>query len=139
MSKDLQAAIRHLAETFAQGVLDAVRASSLEEIRNNADGGARRRGRPPRGAAAATSVEPAPAPARAKRGRAAKGQEEGTDVSVDRIVYLVRKSPKGLRSEELRARLNLEKIAFRQAAAKAVAANLIRKTGEKRSTTFFPK
>jgi len=136
MSKDLQVALRHLAETFAEQVLNAVRASSLEEIRNNTGATSERRGpgRP-------RKAEAAPPPARStgKRGRPAKSNGEGTDVSVDRIVYLVRKSPKGLRSEELRARLNLEKIAFRQAAAKAVAANLIRKTGEKRSTTFFPK
>ncbi len=140
MSKELQAAIRQLAENFAEGVLAAVRSASLEDIRSHAGAPpvATRRGpgRPRRNAAPAAA---AAEPPRAKRGRRPKGAGASPDVTVDRIVYLVRKAPQGLRSEDLRARLQLDKIPFRQAAAKAIAANLITKTGEKRSTTFFAK
>ncbi|HWL89408.1 MAG TPA: hypothetical protein VNO21_26570 [Polyangiaceae bacterium] len=135
MSKELQATIRQLAENFAQGVLDAVRSASLEDIRSHASAAPapvrRGPGRPRR------SAVPVEAPPAAKRGRPAK--PVSPDVTVDRIVYLVRKAPQGMRSEDLRARLQLDKIPFRQAAAKAMAANLITKTGEKRSTTFFAK
>jgi len=134
MSKNLQAAIRQLAENFAEGLLQAARSASLEEILNGDAGGSARRS-PGRPRKTATKAEPVIA----KRGRPAKRGGVGADASLDRLVDVLRKNPKGLRSEELRAHLRLEKIPFRQAAAKALEANLITRTGEKRSTTFYAK
>ncbi|WP_394827742.1 hypothetical protein [Pendulispora albinea] len=128
MPKDLRSAIRQLAGTFAQGVLDVVCAASLDEIRTNGvvsprpHGPGRRRPR---------KLEGAP-PRRSEKSRAP------SDVTVKRIVFLVGNSPNGVRSEELRAWLGLERVAFREAAAKAVAANLIVRRGTKRTTTFLP-
>jgi len=135
MSKNLHAAIRQLAETFAEGLLRAARSASLEEILQDHPGTPARRspGRPRKSAAKAAPSVPA------KRGRPAKRNTASAEGSLDRIVDLLRKNPKGLRSEQLRALLKLEKIPFRQAAAKAIEANLITRTGEKRSTTFFAK
>ncbi|WP_394846039.1 hypothetical protein LZC95_01075 [Pendulispora brunnea] len=134
MSKNLQAAIRQLAENFAEGLLQAARSASLEEILNGDAGGAARRS-PGRPRKTATKIEPVVA----KRGRPAKRGGASADASLDRLVDVLRRNPKGLRSEELRAQLKLEKIPFRQAAAKALEANLITRTGEKRSTTFYAK
>jgi len=134
MPNALQAAIHQLAENFAKGVLEALRSASLDEIHDHAAAPARRGpGRPRKSVVADVAVVPA------KRGRPAKPGRPSADTTVERILYFVRKSPNGLRSEELRARLGLEKVAFRQAAAKAVEAKLITKTGEKRATTFFPR
>ena len=136
MPQNLQATIRQLAETFAEGLLQAARSASLEEILEGGGGalsGRRAPGRP-RKSAAPVAAEPV-----AKRGRPAKRNGASGDASIDRIVEVLRKNPKGLRSEQLRAQLKLEKIPFRQAAAKALDANLISRTGEKRSTTFFAK
>ncbi|WP_394825481.1 hypothetical protein [Pendulispora albinea] len=136
MPQNLQATIRQLAETFAEGLLQAARSASLEEILQS-DGavpGRRTAGRPRKSSAPVAIAEPV-----AKRGRPAKRNGASGDVSIDRIVEVLRKNPKGLRSEQLRAQLKLEKIPFRQAAAKALDANLITRTGEKRSTTFFAK
>ncbi|WP_394847454.1 hypothetical protein LZC95_08310 [Pendulispora brunnea] len=63
----------------------------------------------------------------------------GADALLDNLVETVKKFPAGLRSEELRSLLKMEKVPFRLVAREAVDANLIRRTGEKRSTTFFPQ
>src|SRR5689334_9843073 len=116
MPKNMQAAIRDLATTFAEGVLEAIRSSSLEELLGQVGGGkaapATRRGpgRPPRAAAPA-----APAPA-AKRGRAASNGAADPDATVERIVALLQKKPKGLRSEDLRSQLKLDKPVLQRAA-----------------------
>lgn len=132
MSKNLQSAIRQLADSFAEGVLEIVRSSSLEELlSNNASGqsaGARANG--------AAARKAAPVSTGAKRGRPASTD---SDEAIERIVSLLKKKPKGLRSEALRSQLRLDKPVLQRATTKAIAANLITKTGEKRATTYFAK
>jgi hypothetical protein len=137
MANNLQAAVRQLAETFAQGVLDAIRSSSLEELLNKTGSAAaparRGPGRPRKNAA------PAAGPAPKKRGRPAKSNGGNADATIERIVALLQKKPKGLRSEDLRRQLKLDKPVLQRATTKALAAHLITKTGEKRATTYFAK
>ena len=87
------------------------------------------------GRIATISVNANGVPAR-RPGRPAKPSPK---IDVDQLIAIVQKNPGGIRSESLRAKLGLEKIPFRAAAAKAVDAKAIVRTGEKRSTTFFPK
>ena len=132
---NLQAALRQLAETFSRGILDAVRAASLEDLHESSAPVPQRRGRPRGSGKTAT-----PTPAITKRGRPRKGNGAlTTDVLLNAIVDALKKHPKGLRSEELRALLKVDKVPFRLVAKEAVAAGLATKTGEKRATTFFPR
>src|SRR5689334_10692235 len=101
MATSLQNNIRQLADKFAEGVLQALRSSSLEEILGRTANGSGRAtvsaparrgpGRPPKAAAPAKSNERA----------------SDADVTIERIVALLQKKPKGLRSEDLRKTLKL--------------------------------
>jgi len=119
----LQTALHQLADKFAKGVVDAFRSASLDEILENA---------PVRRQARTASVR------RKGRKRALSNGTAGADMRLNDLVETVKNFPAGLRSEELRSLLNMEKVAFRLVAREAVEGNLVRRMGEKRATTFFP-
>jgi len=118
MDDQLQARLRELATKFADEVLALLRGMSLSEILEG--GGAAR---------------PAPA-ARAKRSSAAP---RGGALSVEAIVAALRSHPNGLRAELLRREVGAKKSLFNYYARKAVSEGKVRKTGKKRSTTYFAK
>lgn len=118
-SVHLQRTIEGLAERFASALLAAVRSASLDEILG--ESGAVRRDT--KSSAPARTKGPAPA----KTG----------GLSVQAIVAELRKHRSGLRAEHLRKALGASKNTFNYHATKAIAENAIRKTGEKRATTYF--
>jgi hypothetical protein len=142
MAGSLHHTIQQLAASFAAGVLGAIRQSSLEEILAETEGAGRRgRGRPPKGAA---TREAAPAGGGARRsagrkkgGRLGRRSAGALGRVVDRIVELLSKNPKGLRAEQIRAELGLSAKELPRPIAKALEAKRIRKTGQKRATTYF--
>src|SRR5437016_3201726 len=119
MSNALHATIRQLTDTFAEGVLRALRSASLDEIRGESSG--RRGPGRPRGTRE-TAAPRVPAAAGPRRGRR-RAPGSGADTLLDEMVEILKKNPKGLRSEELRARLKAEKVPFRLVAKEAVSAN----------------
>jgi hypothetical protein len=54
------------------------------------------------------------------------------------IVALIAKHPKGLRGEQIRKQLGIAKNHWMKPLAMALGSKKVRKTGEKRSTTYFP-
>jgi hypothetical protein len=56
---------------------------------------------------------------------------------VDGIVALLKQSPKGLRAEEIRAELGLQAKEMPRPLKEAVDAGRLRKSGQKRATTYF--
>jgi hypothetical protein len=132
MSASLRETIQALATTFAAGVLEAIRGSSLEDILVETSGGPRRgRGRP--GAARAGAATEAGVRGR-RLGRRSPGALEGV---VERIVDLLSKHPDGLRAEQIRAELDLSARELPRPIAMAIGAKRIRKEGRKRATTYF--
>src|SRR5438445_3626914 len=105
----LHQTINSLASEFAHSLVKALRNASLDEIiaetASDHSGGARRRGRPA-GAASAGGA----APARRGRGRRLARRSAG-DIGavVTKIVGLLKSHKKGLRAEEIRAKLGLDR------------------------------
>jgi hypothetical protein len=127
---DLRSSIQNLAQTFAAGVLEAIRNSSLEDILSEASGAKRGPGRPPgsrgRGRPPSSSSKRLPR-------RSAKDLASVTES----IVSLVKKHPKGLRAEQIRAELGIAKKEWMRPLGLALDSKKLTKKGEKRSTTYF--
>jgi hypothetical protein len=130
----LRATIVQLASDFAEGVLEAVRNVSLEDLLAEAVA-------PSRSAAAghARAVEPEPRPTRKRGRRLARRSPADLSRVVERIVALLAQHPKGLRSEEIQAKLGLARRELPRPLADALAAHRIVRRGEKRATTYFAK
>src|SRR5262249_33742302 len=125
--------IEHLATGFAESVLAAIRHASLEEILGESG-----RGRP----AATTKAVASKAPARARRGRGGRLARRSPDEIakvIDAIVGALAKEKGGLRSEQLQQVLGLDKKEITGPLNEALAGKKIRKTGQKRATTYFAK
>ena len=124
----LMTTIEKLATEFADELLHALGTASFTEL--SAELG-RSAGRP-----AAKSAARAPA---AKRGRRGGGGGDAS-ASIDRVVSTLRSAgATGMRSEELRKRMGLERVEMMRTIAAALAAKRIRKTGQKRATTYYAR
>ncbi len=134
----LQSRIQTLADSFAQGVLAAIRSASLEEIL--AGGGAapkRGPGRPPK--AAGSAPKAAPPAKRGKSGRLPRRSPSDIEHVIGLITKALSDAGKGLRSEELQKVLKLSKKEIVGPLAQALSAKRITKKGQKRATTYFAK
>jgi hypothetical protein len=58
---------------------------------------------------------------------------------VDRIIGLLRQSPKGLRAEQIRQKLGLQSKELPRPLKEAVDSGRLGKSGQKRATTYFVK
>jgi hypothetical protein len=58
---------------------------------------------------------------------------------IDRIVALVRQSPKGMRAEQIRQKLDMEAKEMPRPLKEAVEAGRLSKSGQKRATTYVAK
>jgi hypothetical protein len=128
---DLRSSIQNLAQAFAAGVLNAIRSSSLEDILAETKGGAKRGpGRPPgkRG--------PGRPPGSSSK-RLARRSSTDLAAVTESIVALVKKHPKGLRAEQIRAELGIAKKEWMRPLGLALNSKKLTKKGEKRSTTYF--
>jgi len=137
---NLQNRIQTLADSFAQGVLAAIRSASLEEIL--AGGGAapkRGPGRPPKVAVSVPKAAPANPPKRGKGGRLARRSPSDIEHVIGLITKALGDAGKGLRSEELQKVLKLSKKEIVGPLTQALASKRITKKGQKRATTYFAK
>jgi hypothetical protein len=141
----LKSKIASLADSFAAGVLAAIRSASLDEIL--AGGGAsgaapakRGPGRPRKVAAESAPAAAAPKPAkRGKGGRLARRSPSDIEHVIGLIVAKLGEHKDGLRSEQLQKELKLDKKEITGPLNQALAAKKITKKGQKRSTTYFAK
>jgi hypothetical protein len=138
----LKSKIASLADSFAAGVLAAIRSSSLEEILSGGGGSAaparRGPGRPRKTDGAAAIEAPKPAK-RGKGGRLARRSPADIEHVVGLIVGKLGEHKTGLRSEQLQKVLKLDKKEITGPLNQALAAKKITKKGQKRSTTYFAK
>jgi hypothetical protein len=133
MSTSLRQRLDDLASTFANGVLHAIRSASIEDLLAESGGGRRV-------AARAIAAEAAPSRgARRRTGRLPRRSAEDIGQVIDRIVALVKQSPKGLRAEEIRQKLDLQAKEMPRPLKEAVEAGRLGKSGQKRATTYVAK
>jgi hypothetical protein len=136
----LKSKIASLADSFAAGVLAAIRSSSLEEILSGGGSAPARRGpgRPRKADAVETAETPKPAK-RGKGGRLARRSPADIERVVALIVGKLGEHKAGLRSEQLQKVLKLDKKEITGPLNQALAAKKITKKGQKRSTTYFAR
>ena len=130
---NLKATIEELANQFALSIIGALRAASIDEIANViGDGGGRGRARALESFAAVG--------AGGKRGRGRRlGRRSVADIGrmVDGIVALLERHPEGLRAEQIRDELHCEAKELPRPLSDGLKAGRLRKTGQKRATTYF--
>ncbi len=131
----LHQTINSLAAEFAHNLLRALRNASLEDILaesaagHSAVGGGRRRGRPAGGAVVVAA---------GGRGRRLRRRSVGDiNAVVQKIVALLKTNKKGLRAEEIRVKLGLDRREIPRPLAEALSKKLVSKKGKKRATTYF--
>jgi|HubBroStandDraft_1064217.scaffolds.fasta_scaffold480988_1 hypothetical protein len=138
MSASLRDSIQQLAAQFADGVLGAIRGSSLEEVLAETVGGGRRGpGRPRKNPVASPPAAVVRTAHRRRGGRLGRRSVKQLGNVVDRIAQLLASHPKGLRAEQIRARLGLSAKEMPRPIAMALESKRITKTGEKRATTYY--
>ena len=138
----LHQTINSLASEFAHNLLRALRNASLEEIlsetaaghsAHGGGGGGRRRGR-----AAGVAVAAHPVAGGGGRGRRLRRRSQGDITAVvNRIHGLLKTHKKGLRAEEIREKLGLDRREIPRPLAEALSKKLVTKRGKKRATTYF--
>jgi hypothetical protein len=125
---NLHAQLNDLANTLAASVLLAIRRVALEDLLGETG---RERRSSPRG-----SRRSAAAP-RGKGGRLARRSPEDIAKTLATIVSLLRGKKNGLRSEQIREMLKLDKRELPGVLKMGLAKKAIRSKGQKRSTTYF--
>jgi hypothetical protein len=124
MEPGIRDKIAALAARFAEDVVGVISESIAGHLRNA--GAARSRvelrGVTERAAAGGTRI---------------RRSASQLDAISDRIVAQLGKKPDGVRAEDLRASLGLPRSAIARPIAQLLSAKRIRKTGEKRRTTYF--
>jgi CRP-like cAMP-binding protein len=127
MATTLQQTISQLAADFAAAVYEAVKRAPLADAAAGIPAGRGRKA----GGTRARSAD--------RTSRLRRRSEADITKTINAIVGLLKKNPKGLRSEHIQAQLGLAKNEVPRPLAKALAAGAIRKKGEKRSTTYFAR
>jgi hypothetical protein len=123
--------LNDLATTFANSVLSAIRSASIEDLLAESGGGGARR-------AAARPVAEG-ATRRSRGGRLARRSSADIEKVVDRVVTLLKSSPKGLRAEQIRAKLGLRANEMPRPLKDGLSSGRLGKSGQKRATTYFVK
>ncbi len=143
MSTNLRATIDTLAKTFANSVLAAIRAGTLDDILAETTGAPRRASSPI--ASVAGAAKPAPAKSAARRpsarripGRLPRRSAADIGKTLDQIVGLVKKKP-GLRAEQIRVELALDVRELPRVLKEGLDKKRLSKKGEKRATEYFAK
>jgi hypothetical protein len=130
MPTPLRSTLDQLAQSFANGVLAAVRGASLEDLLAESGGPRRGPGRP-RGTATA-------GPRKKAHGRLARRSPEDIAKTLDNVVSAVRATRgKGLRAEEIRKQLGLDVREVPRVLRAGLSAKKLHSKGQKRATTYF--
>lgn len=150
----LRTTLDDLAQTFAANVLDAIRGASLQELLAESGGAPRRGPGRPRAFASGLSVgkrehgpiDPGPSPSpspspkpspKLKGGRLARRSPAEIHRALEGIVVLLKKHKEGLRSEQIRQALKLDKREVPRVLKEGLAKKKLKSRGQKRATTYF--
>jgi hypothetical protein len=132
----LKSTIEALANEFAMSIIGALRAASIDDI-SHVTGHGTRQGRPARGGVEANGALPL-----GKRGgrngkRLGRRSLEDIGRMIDSIVELLGKHPGGMRAEQLRDALHCQAKELPRPLADGLTSGRLKKTGQKRATTYF--
>ncbi|HEX8793666.1 MAG TPA: hypothetical protein VF765_22135 [Polyangiaceae bacterium] len=128
MSNSLRSQLDSLAQSFANGVLDAIRAASLEDLLAES-GGRRRRGGEGGGGQ--------PDPLRKDGGRLARRTQEQIEATLAKVVAAVKATRgKGLRAEEIRKSLGLDVREVPRVLKEGLKSRKLKAKGRKRATVY---
>jgi len=133
MSSSLRSSLNALAEQFTNGVLAAIRETSLDEL--HAESGA------PRGRSAGGGGGGGqPDPLRRRGGRLARRSQEQIEATLAKVIAAVKATRgKGLRAEEIRKQLALDVREVPRVLREGLAKKKLKAKGNKRATTYFAK
>jgi energy-converting hydrogenase A subunit M len=129
----LRTSLESLAASFASDLVRAIQASSLEELRSEVAGSARR-GRPAATAAASGAVKRGRP---AKAGRLHRRSPEDIAAALDKIVGMLKKHNGGLRAEQIREALHMQAKEMPRVLAEGLGKRKLKKKGQKRATTYI--
>jgi hypothetical protein len=132
-TSSLRSALDSLAHSFTAGVLAAIRVASIEDLLAESGGAAGRGAGRPR--AAATPVS-SPKAKTTKGGRLARRSADDIAKAVDQVVALVKQSKAGLRSEEIKKKLGLDRREVPRILKTAVQTKKLKAKGQKRATVY---
>lgn len=130
----LRATIEAQALQFATAIVQALRSASLEELMSVAGGGGHA---PPRPTSTKTNGKTtgAAAPAR-KGGRLGRRSADEIGRTLENIVAVLSQHPEGLRAEQIKAALQLDKREMPRPIAEGLRSGALKKTGQKRATVY---
>lgn len=123
MANDLQAEVRAATDAFAKQLLQIFQVAVL----GNLSMGAR------------DTRDSQHAPLREKPGKRRRRSKQDVENLVGEIVRLVKRTKDGLRAEQIREELGIERKLLPRALATALADKKLHKKGQKRSTTYFAR
>lgn len=135
----LQRAIAELAQQFASQVVKAIGTASLQDIAALTGGAAPFR-TPGRVIAAPVAAAPSRGgPAAAARRAGGRRRRTADDLAElgSRIVDLLKTSSNGMRAEAIRDALGVPRKELPRVFAQLVASGSVKKSGQKRATTYF--
>jgi hypothetical protein len=132
----LRSHLSALANSFADSVLAAIRGASIEDLLSESHAAPRRAGRP---RAVGTKSSPKASRAsgpRARAGRLARRSPADIARALATVVALVKKHPKGMRSEQIRAELKMRPNEMPRILGEGLAKKALKSRGQKRATTY---
>jgi hypothetical protein len=136
-SAALERSLRQLARSFAERLVQALIAARVDELAV-VDSVSLPPPRPRRRAPVSRTVTATRSRKRSATPRkSAEALIEDRSRALDGVAELLRDKPTGLRGEQIRAHLRLDKRLFLQAVADGLDVGRLRKTGERRATTYF--
>jgi hypothetical protein len=124
----LRSQLDALAHSFADGVLQAIRSASIEEL--HAEGGGPRRAR------GGGTTAGNPGPRKTKSGRLARRSGDQIAAAVEGVVALLKKNKTGLRSEQIKKTLGLDTREVPRILKTGLASKKLAKKGQKRATVY---
>jgi hypothetical protein len=145
MTTSLRQKLDELASSFANGVLHAIRAASLDDLLAESSArhpGAASHSAPRASRSASGRLTPgwSRAPGGARRGgRLARRSPADITTVVHRIADLLKGSAHGLRAEQIRQKLGLRANEMPRPLKEGLSSGRLGKSGQKRATTYFLK
>ncbi|MBX3210168.1 MAG: hypothetical protein KF764_34370 [Labilithrix sp.] len=125
---NLRQIIESHAQQFAAAIVQALRSASLDELVAITGGAGR-------GASAGTS----PKARKGKDGRLGRRSQEDIEATLKKIVSVLVKHPEGLRSEQIKAALQLDTREMPRPIAEGLSSGILNKSGNKRATVYTAK
>jgi hypothetical protein len=139
MATILRSTLASLADNFASAVFAAIRGASLDELVAESGGAPRRGPGRPRGSSttkAASTPARTSAPSRRSKGRLPRRSPADIAKALGTIVALLKGKKAGLRSEQIRDALKLDKRELPRVLGEGLKTKRLKSKGQKRATVY---